>query len=91
MGRAPRSRLQRLADRRRDVIIADLARGSGTRLVVKIVYAIARIAIAPCAGCVRTHIQLRRDLLVIQPARRRQYDTRPLRQCLRSPMFAGQS
>ena len=49
------SRLQRLADRARDFVVANLARRAGPRLVVETVHTVLGKAIAPCADrCAQT-------------------------------------
>ena len=83
-------RLQRLADRRGDGVVADLARRPGAGLVVEAVHAAPGKAIAPGAGGRRANPHLGGHFLVVEAARRGKNDPRPLRQRLRRPVLACQ-
>ena len=91
VGRAFRPCLQRVAEGGGDLVVADLTRRAGTRLVVKPVQAVAREALAPNAYRVGANLELGRDFFVGQPARRDKNDARSNRQRLRRAVFAGQS
>jgi hypothetical protein len=60
------ARFQRLADRRRNLVVADLTRRAGMRLVVKPVHAIAGEPPAPHTCGVRANVEFGRDLLIGQ-------------------------
>src|SRR5262245_7786308 len=83
-------RLQRLSDGGSDLVVTDLTRRARTRLVIQPVHAVTGEPIAPQAGRVSADIQLGRDLLVGQPARRGKHNACPHRHRLRRAMLAGQ-
>ena len=83
-------RLQRLAYRARDLVIADLPGRARARLVVKPIHAVRGKAIAPCAGRRCTDADLGGNRFVVEPARRRENNPRSFRQCLRGSMLARQ-
>lgn len=83
MGATLWSRLQRLADRARDFVVANLARRAGPRLVVETVHTVVGKAVAPGADRVRADPKLRRDLFVLENAC-------PLRHGLRRAVLARQ-
>ena len=85
------ARFQRLADRRGDLVVADLTRRARARLVVKPVQAIAGEPPAPHTRGVRANVEFGRDLLIIQAIRCGQNNARSNRQRLRRAMFTGQS
>ena len=60
------------------------------RLVVETVHPVVGEAVAPCADRVRADPQLRRDLLVLEAAGRRQHNARPLCHRLRRAVLARQ-
>ena len=78
------------ADRARDFVVANLAWCAGPRLVVETVHSSLGKAVPPSADRVRADAKLRGDLFVLQAARRRQHNARPLGQCLRRPVLACQ-
>ena len=90
MGGALWPRLERLADRARDLVVSDLAWRAGARLVVKTVQAALGKAIAPRAGRVLAHPELLGDFLVHEAASSCQHDARSICQSLRSTMLARQ-
>jgi hypothetical protein len=88
---APRFRLQRLADRARDFVVANLTRCAGPRFVVQTVHPAFGKALAPSTDGRSADTDLGCDLLVVEPARCSQHNARPLRQSLRRPVLARQS
>jgi hypothetical protein len=82
------SRLKRLADRGRNLVVTDLARRTGARLVVEPVHAALREAVAPSADGVSAHADLLRDLLVLKSTRRGQHNARSLRNRLGRAVLA---
>ena len=84
------ARFQRLADHGGDFVVANLARRARTRLVVETIHSALRKAIAPRANCCGTDTHLVRDLLVVEPGRRSENNTGPLRQRLRCTVLARQ-
>ena len=73
------SRFQRQTDRLGNLVIADLPRRPGTRLVVKPVDAMLGKAPTPLADGVLVGVERLSDRLVRHPVRRREHDPRPPR------------
>ena len=90
MRAAARARLQGLADRARDLVVADRAGRPGARLVVKAVKATVCEAVAPRPGGRRADPDLGRNRLVVEPVGRSQHDPRPRSQRLRRSLLARQ-
>jgi hypothetical protein len=83
MRRAPRRRLERLANDFGDVVIANLARRARTRLVEKTVNPALGEPPPPFAHRVGGCVDAQADVSVFRAFSREQDDTRPLRQPLR--------
>jgi len=83
--------VERQTDRLGNLVIADLPRRSGTRLVVKPVDAMLGKAPTPLADGVLVGVERLSDRLVRYPVRRREHDPRPPRQSLCRSTAAGQT
>ena len=77
--RPGRRRLQRQPDRLGDLVVADLARRAGPRLVEQPVQPVRGEAATPLAHRVGVRPHLGADRLVLHPGCRRQHDPRPPR------------
>ena len=82
---------QSAADDLRDLLVADLARSPGARVIVETVQPALRKATTPLAHRVRVGAQPSHDHLVVQPLGRRQHNPGPPRQSLGRLPAAGQA
>jgi hypothetical protein len=80
--RVGRPRFQRHANRLRDLLIANLARGARARLIVKTVKMMNRKSTPPLPHCVFAGVDLVANGLVLQTVRSRKDDPRSSRQSL---------
>ena len=81
----PRRRLKGLANDLGDLVVADLARRTGTGLVVETFHAMLREPPPPFAYGIGRSAHSQADVLVLHAFRREQRDARPLGQPLRGP------
>jgi len=82
-------RLQRSADRVGDLVVADLARCSRSRLVEQSIEPFCGKAPTPFADCIGVRAHLNADRLILQPGCSGQNDARPTRHRLAGLLRPG--